>query len=196
MNIRSGWLGLTFVCGFALVTACGGSSENKGNGGGSGSSAGGKAGSSSGGSAGSNSSSGAGGSSKGGSASNNGGSSSNGGSQASGGFNVGGFNVGGEGIDPSDFMCNPVPEVGSTCDAEATPCTAGTSVCYCQSNKWACTDLGGQGGTGGTGQIGNVDCPDTKPMDGTDCGDDVGFCPYGDGQFSGCACYQGSWTCG
>lgn len=200
MNIRIGWLGLTLACSLSLVAACGGSSENNGNGGGSGAGAAGKAGASSGGSSSggrSSGGSGSGGSStQAGGTSNAGGSRNTGGSQASGGFNIGGFNIGGEGIDPTDFMCNPVPDVGSACDAGATPCTSGTSICYCQSNKWACADLGGQGGAGGTGPIGNVDCPDTKPMNGTDCGDEVGYCPYGDGQFSGCACYQGSWTCG
>lgn len=194
-----GLLGWALVGGVSLVAACGGSSDAGGDpGGGAG-----KAGSSSAGSSSAGTSSSAGNGSGGSRAS--GGTSSagtasggraTGGTPGTAGFNVGGFNLGGEGFDPSDFNCESPPEVGAACAEDAVPCLDGTNVCYCDMSKWACTSvLGGGGGAGGTGPIGNVDCPAAKPTTGTPCGDSVGFCPYGSGQFSGCACYQGSWAC-
>jgi hypothetical protein len=112
-----------------------------------------------------------------------------GGAAGTGGFNAGGFNLGGEGLDPADFACESPPKVGAECDADAdVPCVNGLSICYCNMSKWEC-----QSALGG-GQIGDLECPATKPTTGAACGDEVGFCPYG-GQFTGCACYQGSWAC-
>jgi hypothetical protein len=103
--------------------------------------------------------------------------------------------VGGEGINPSDFTCDPPPEVGATCGEDAVPCLNGAAICYCDMSKWTCPSVLGGAGAGGIGPVGDLDCPETKPTTGTPCGDSVGLCPYGDGQFSGCACYQGSWAC-
>lgn len=202
MKLKTGWLVPAVVSALTLAMACGGSSDDNDEGGSGGSSAG-KAGSStSGGSSAASSGSSSGGSSSAGKAS--GGSSSSGGSAGSrndgGSTSAGGTDIGfgGDGFDPSDFACDPIPESGSDCDPGTTPCLNGTQVCYCQTEKWSCTDVGGFGGTnagGGTGPIGNVECPDAKPTSGTPCGDAVGFCPYGDDFTKGCACYQGTWAC-
>lgn len=191
-----GLLGWAFVGGVSVVAACGGSSNDGGNEG-----AAGKAGSA--GASGSSAGSPNGGSASGGTAS--GGSRAGGGTSsagtAAGGRNVGGspgtggFNMGGEGFDPSDFACETPPEVGAACGADAVPCVNGTEVCYCNMSKWACMSALGGGGAGGTGPIGDVECPASKPTSGTACGASVGFCPYGEGAFSGCACYNGSWAC-
>lgn len=118
-----------------------------------------------------------------------------GGSRSDGGAGAGGLNIGG--FNPSDFACETPPTVGDECDQETTvPCLNGTSVCYCDAmSEWACESVLGGGGAGGTGPIGDVDCPEMKPMNGAECGDGVGFCPYPGGAFGGCACYQGSWAC-
>lgn len=197
MKVQLGLLGWALFSGASFVAACGGSSDD---GGGDAGGSSGKAGSASAGSSGS-----AGTASQGGSTSNGGASSAGtaaggrntGGRNSTGGMpGSGGFNLGGEGFDPSDFTCESPPEVGAACGAEAMPCLNGTDVCYCDASKWACMSvLGGGGGAGGTGAIGDIDCPATKPTTGVACGNSVGFCPYGEGAFSGCACYQGSWAC-
>lgn len=125
---------------------------------------------------------------------NNTGGTRNGGGNNTGGFTFGGsFNLGGAGFDPSDYMCDPVPQPGSACVAGTQPCLDGSNVCYCQMDKWACLDVSGGLGGAGPGGFGQLDCPATKPMTGDDCGDTIGFCQYG--QNAGCACYQGAWAC-
>lgn len=190
MNTKATLFGLAITSVVALMVSCSGgtdSNDNPAAGSHSGGSAG-KGGSSSAGTSSSGSSSGGTGN-NGGSANNNGGS-RNGGGNATG----GGFNLGGAGLDPADYMCNPVPQTGSACTAGTQPCLDGTSVCYCQANKWACNDFGGGlGGAGPGGGLGELDCPATQPTDGASCGDTVGVCPYG--QNMGCACYMGMWTC-
>lgn len=196
MKLRMGKLGWALVCAGSLLAACGGSSDGDGDGGGGGGAgqAGSAAGSKTAGSAGTSGSAGASaGNGNGGSA--QGGTRTTGGTPSAAGTGLGGFNVGGE-FDPGDFMCDPAPQVGSACVDGTTPCLNGTSVCYCQMSEWACMPIsGGSGGSAGTGPIGNVECPAAKPMSGTPCGDAIGFCPYGDGQFEGCACYAGNWAC-
>jgi hypothetical protein len=176
----------------AVMVSCSGSTDNN--------DAKGSAGSAGKGTTTAGSSNGNSGSSTGGTANNNGGTANNnggtrnGGGNNTGGFNFGGtFNLGGAGFDPADYMCDPVPQTGSACVAGTQPCLDGSSVCYCQMNKWACLDIGGGLGGAGPGPIGQLDCPATKPMTGDDCGDSIGFCPYG--QNMGCACYQGAWAC-
>ena len=188
MNMKLGLLSLTMAGVAVLVVSCGSSTSDTSNNAGGSSTAGhgGKAGTSTAGTT--NSSSG---SSSGGKSS-SGGSAASGGNTSSGGFSFGGFNFGGAGPDLGMFMCNPVPKTGAACAANTQPCLAGTQICYCQTEKWACIDLlGGAGGAGPT--FGQLDCPEAKPMDGADCGDTVGFCPYG--QNMGCACYNGAWAC-
>jgi hypothetical protein len=197
MNMKLGLLGLTMAGVAMLVVSCGSSSSDNPTttGGSSTTGNGGKAGASTAGTSNSSSGSSSGGkaSNNGGSANNNGGSAnSNGGNTNNGGFTFGGFNFGGAGPDLGMFMCDPVPQTGSACTSNSQPCLNGTEVCYCQMDKWACTDI--FGGAGGAGpNFGDLDCPEAKPMEGADCGDTVGFCPYG--QNMGCACYNGSWAC-
>jgi len=122
---------------------------------------------------------------------NNNGGVANGAGTANGGFNFGGgFNLGGAGFDPADLACNPVPKAGDACPAGTQPCVDGTAVCYCQASKWACIDLGGGAGGAGGGQL---ECPEAKPMTGSNCGNTFGFCQYG--QNAGCACFNGMWNC-
>lgn len=182
------WASLGCVC---LFVACGGSSESAGDGGGSGTA--GAGGSSVGGSSAGKTGGGSGGKASGGSSSGGvagkAGAPQGGSRNMGGGAGTGGFNLGGAGLDPADFACESPPKVGAECDADANlPCVNGLSICFCNMSKWECQNaLGG-------GKIGDLECPDTKPTTGAACGDEVGFCPYG-GQFTGCACYQGSWAC-
>jgi hypothetical protein len=194
MKMNRSLLSVTVAGVLGLIASCSSDSDDGDqNTAGSSASAGssGRAGASSGGS---NNSSG---SSAGGTRNNGGSSNANGGNTNSGGFNVAGFAVGGAGLDPDDFACDPVPETGSSCVAGTQPCINGTTeVCYCQMDEWLCMDVGeGAGGAGPGGGFGDIECPATKPMNGGDCGDMAGFCPYGGGQFMGCACYEGAWTC-
>jgi hypothetical protein len=196
MHIKAGLLSLTVLSAFSLMASCGGSSESNDNKGGAGGGTS-TAGKGSGGKAGSTATAGTGTGTGGAQAtggSGSGGSGPSGGRPATGGtFNFGGaFDFGGAPFDPSDFMCDPVPEAGSDCAAGAQPCVAGTSVCYCQAMKWTCSDF--SGGFGGAGpDFGELDCPATKPMSGTPCGDQNGYCQFGQG--SACACYNGDWAC-
>ena len=189
MNIKISLLGFAVVSALSVVISCSSSKDESNNTGGSSSSSAGTGGSD-------NPSSG--GSGKSGSSNSSGGSSSNnGGSSTTGGVNGGGFNFGGNlgvggAFDPSEFMCNPKPKVGTDCPAGTMPCAADTSVCYCKDSKWACQDLSGALGAGGAGGD-QVECPATKPSNGDSCGMAFGFCPYG--QNSGCVCFGGSWNC-
>ncbi len=183
MRTTTGLLGSAVLFAFAAVLACGGNDESGGNGKGG---SGGKGSSGSGGKGGASSA----GSSSGGKASGSTGGKASGGTGPSiGGTGFGGF---GGAFNPEDYACDPVPEQGSACEANTTPCIAGSDVCACAQNKWNCFNVTG---TGGTGQIGEIDCPTTKPMNGAACGDSIGICPYGGGANSGCGCYQGKWTC-
>jgi hypothetical protein len=195
MNIKTALLGFTIAGVTALTASCSGSTDSNENGGGTSGSSAGKG--SSGSSAGTTSkggASGTGGASSAGTTS-KGGTNGNAGRNTGGGANIGGtFNFGGAGLDPADFMCDPVPTKGADCAAGTQPCTDGTAVCYCQASKWACLDLAdAAGGAGPGGGFGQLDCPATKPMSGDACGDSLGFCPYG--QNAGCACYNGAWAC-
>jgi hypothetical protein len=190
MGMNVGLLTLTVAGFLGLMASCSSDSDDGDeSSAGTSSGSGGRAGAATGGSKNGGSSATAGTSSNGGS------SNPTAGNTGSGGFNVGGFNLGGAGFDPDDYACNPVPQPGSSCDSGAQPCINGTEVCYCNADEWACMDVGqGAGGAGPGGGFGDIECPATKPMNGGDCGDTVGFCPYG-GQFMGCACYDGAWAC-
>ncbi len=190
MQTKMTWIGFSAVALAALLAACSGDDgeSDSGSGGssssGSGGSSAGKAGSTSAGNT--NAGSGSGGKLGGGGT---GGSSSAG----SAGFNFGGtFNLGGAGFDPDDFACNPAPTPGTACQSDSQPCLNGTDVCYCAMAEWACLDI--MGGAGGAGpDPGDLECPPSKPANGSAC-DAQGVCPYG-GQNEGCACYGGMWTC-
>ena len=192
MKIKTALLGFTIAGVTALSASCSGSSEsNDSSGGKPSTSTAGKSSSTAG------TSSNGGANSNGGTKNNNGGTSSNGGTNSNGGNanTAGTFNFGGAGIDPADFTCNPVPTKGAACAAGTQPCTneSGSMVCYCQAMKWNCLDFGGgAAGAGPGGGFGQLDCPASKPMNGGDCGDTIGICPYGQG---GCACYNGMWAC-
>jgi hypothetical protein len=196
MKIKTALLGITIAGVTALSASCSGSSESSDNSAGkSSTSTAGK--SSSTGGASSAGTTGNGGNNNGGTKSGTAGANSTAGTNANGGNanTAGTFNFGGAGFDPADFMCNPVPTKGAACTAGTQPCTneTGSMVCYCQAMKWNCLDLGGgAAGAGPGGGFGQLDCPATKPMNGGDCGDTVGVCPYGQG---GCACYNGMWAC-
>ncbi len=197
MKLQMGTLGWTLLCASSVVIACGGSSEKNEGGGSSGKAGSSAAGSSNAGNGGSRAGNSSGGTTANGGSS-NAGTSATGGSRNNGGTpsNGGTINIGGSNFDPSDFACDPAPEVGTDCEAGAPPCVNGTSVCYCDdASAWACMGLPGGGGSAGTGPIGDLECPTAKPMAGSPCGDSVGFCPYGSGPLSGCACYAGNWTC-
>ena len=191
MNMNVGLLTIAVAGCLGLVASCSSDSDD-----GDGSSAGTSSGSGGGAGAASGGSKNSGGSNASAGTSNNGGSSNpTAGNTGSGGFNVGGFNLGGAAFDPDDYACNPVPQPGTSCDSAARPCINGSEVCACNADEWACMDVGqGAGGAGPGGGFGDLECPATKPMTGGDCGDMVGFCPYG-GQFMGCACYDGAWAC-
>ncbi len=198
MKIKTILLGFTIAGVTALSASCSGSTDsNESSGGKSSSSTAGKSASTAG--ASTNGGASSNGGTKSGTAGtvNSGGQNGNAGTTSNGG-NVtfgGGFNLGGAGFDPADFMCKPVPTKGSACAAGTQPCVNGTAICFCQAMKWACRDVGGAGGAAGAGPgggFGQLDCPATKPMNGGDCGDTLGFCPFGQG---GCACYNGMWAC-
>jgi hypothetical protein len=191
MKMKTGLLGSAVLIAFTMVAACGGSDEGgKGNGGKGGS--GGKGGTAGGGSSSGGSSSG--GTASGGKGGSGGTNSSTGGTTSGGtGTNVGGFPIGmGGAFNPDDYVCDPVPEDGSACEAGTLPCATEEVACVCMSNEWSCYDLSG---AGGTGPIGNIDCPADKPMNGAACGASIGFCPYGNGANMGCACFQSKWNC-
>jgi hypothetical protein len=194
MNTKATLFGFTMAGAVALVVSCSGSTDSGNASGGSssgGSATAGKGGTSSAGTSNNSSGSSSGGKSSGGTGSNTGGTRPMGGNN-NGGFTFGGnFNFGGDGPDPSDFICDPVPVPDSACGPGAQPCADGTTFCYCSMSKWVCMDVGGTGGAGP--DFGQIECPATKPMSGTDCGDVNGGCPYG--QNSGCACYNGKWAC-
>jgi hypothetical protein len=179
MMMKTTQLPLALLGILSLLAACSGDDKSDGTGGAS-SGSGGKAGSA------------AAGASTGGSKASGGGSGSNTGGS---GGNTGGFSFAGTGgFNPDDYMCNPAPEVGSDCAADTEPCLNGTDVCSCEMGQWACNDLGlGEGGGPGGG-FGEIECPATKPMTGSACGDVIGFCPYG-GQTMGCVCVNASWAC-
>ena len=189
MTLMTAHLPLTLLLTLSLLAACSGDDGDSDSGGGSGGSTSnsGSGGSVSGGKAGSSSA----GASSGGKASagsNNGGSGNNTG--GTGGISFGGFG----GINPDDYMCDPAPEAGSDCAADAQPCLNGTEVCGCQEGMWQCIDFGGGEGGGPGGGFGEIECPATQPMSNTPCGDTIGFCPYG-GQNMGCVCANGNWMC-
>jgi hypothetical protein len=187
MNVNVGFLTIAVAGFLGLMASCSSDSDDGDeSSAGTSSGSGGRAGAASGGSknsGGSNASAGT---------SNNGGSSN---PTAGNTNNGGGSNLGGTGFDPDDYACDAAPQPGSSCDSGTEPCIDGTQVCYCDTDEWACMEVGGgAGGAGPGGGLGEIECPATKPMNGGDCGDMVGFCPYG-GQFMGCACLEGAWAC-
>jgi hypothetical protein len=186
MTLKTAHLPLTLLLNLSLLAACSGDDGDSDSGGGTGgsSSNSGSGGSASGGKAGS-SSAGANSGGKASAGSNNGGS-----GNSTGGVSFAGFG----GFNPDDYMCDPVPEAGSNCAADAQPCLNGTEVCGCQEGMWQCIDLGGGEGGGPGGGFGEIECPATQPMNSTPCGDTIGFCPYG-GQNMGCVCANGNWMC-
>jgi hypothetical protein len=191
MTMKTAQLPLTLLLTLSILAACSGDDGDNDSGGGSGGSTSnsGSGGSASGGKAGSSPA----GSSSGGKASagsNNGGSGGSGNNTGgTGGISFAGFG----GINPDDYMCDPVPEAGSDCAADAQPCLNGMEVCGCQEGMWQCIDLGGGEGGGPGGGLGEIECPATQPMSNTPCGDTIGICPYG--QNMGCVCANGNWMC-
>ncbi len=194
MKIKTALLGFTIAGVTALSASCSGSTDSNESGGGkSSTSTAGKSASTAG------ASNNGGASSNGGTKSGTAGTTNNGGTSSTAGTNNnggtanpgGGFNFGGAGFDPTDFTCDPVPTKGAACTAGTQPCLDGTNVCYCQALKWACRDIDGGAAGAGPG-FGQLDCPAEKPMNGGECGDTIGICPYGQ---AGCACYDGMWAC-
>jgi hypothetical protein len=184
MTMKTAQLPVTLLLTLSLLAACSGDDGDTGSGGGTGGTASNSgAGKSAGGTAGS-SSAGANTGGKASAGSNNGGSGNN-----TGGISFAGFG----GINPDDYMCDPVPQVGSDCAEDAQPCLNGTEVCGCPMGQWQCVDVGGGEGGGPGGGLGEIECPATQPMTDTPCGDTVGVCPYGNNM--GCVCAEGNWAC-